>query len=60
MKVAVKLPYLEYKHVEGHEVNLSVVANLILMPAEVYMMVGDFIKFKVIHVSYPVFSLVEV
>lgn len=46
-----KLPYPEYKHIGAHDVNLSVVANLILMPAEVYMMPGDFIKFKVIHVS---------
>lgn len=50
-KVTVKLPYPEYKHIPIHEVNLSVVANMMLLPAEVYMMVGDTIKFKVVHVS---------
>lgn len=46
-----RLPYSEYKHIPIYEVNLSVVANMILMPPEVYMMVGDIIKFKVVHVS---------
>lgn len=47
----VRLPYPEYNHIETHSVNLTVVANLMLMPADVCMMVGDVVKFKVIHVS---------
>lgn len=46
-----RLPYPEYKHIPVQEVNLSVVANMMLMPPEVYMMVGDIIKIKVVHVS---------
>lgn len=50
-RVIVSLPYKEYKHVKPSEVSLSIIANLFLMPADVYMMVGDVIKFKVILVS---------
>lgn len=49
--MTVSLPYEEYKHVKSYEVNLSVVANLIILPGEVYMMMGDVIKFKIIYVS---------
>lgn len=45
------MPYPEYKDIPIHEVNLSVVANMMLLPPEVYMMIGDIIKFKVVHVS---------
>lgn len=51
LKVSVRLPYEEYKHVKTYEVNLSVVANLIILPGEAYLMVGDVIKFKIIYVS---------
>ncbi|CAH1996561.1 unnamed protein product [Acanthoscelides obtectus] len=46
-KVTVRLPHLEYKHVATNEVQLMVVANLLISPAEVYIMPGDTIPFKI-------------
>lgn len=48
--VSVQLPYPEYKHVQPCKVLLIVVANLLLSPAEVYMMPGDVINFKIFYV----------
>ncbi|XP_060536617.1 nuclear pore membrane glycoprotein 210 [Cylas formicarius] len=46
-KVAVRLPYPEYKHVAANEVQLMIVANLLISPAEVYVMPGDVVSFKI-------------
>lgn len=46
-KVSVRLPYPEYKHVEPFEVQLMIVANLLISPAEVYTMPGDTVPFKI-------------
>ncbi|KAB0791745.1 hypothetical protein PPYR_03545 [Photinus pyralis] len=50
-KVKVNLPHYEYRNVKGHEVQLSVIANLIITPPEVYMMVGDTVEIKVIQLN---------
>ncbi|KAK5648429.1 hypothetical protein RI129_003321 [Pyrocoelia pectoralis] len=50
-KIRVKLPHNEYRNVNGHEVQLSVIANLIITPPEIYIMVGDTVEIKVIQVS---------
>ncbi|KAG5875314.1 hypothetical protein JTB14_016901 [Gonioctena quinquepunctata] len=46
-KVTVRLPNPEYKHVEANEVQLMIVANLLITPPEVYVMQGDTVPFKV-------------
>ncbi|ERL89556.1 hypothetical protein D910_06921, partial [Dendroctonus ponderosae] len=43
-KVTVRLPYSEYKQVPTHEVQLMIVANLLLTPGEVYVMAGEIIN----------------
>ncbi|XP_066245926.1 nuclear pore membrane glycoprotein 210 [Euwallacea similis] len=50
-KVTVRLPYPEYKHVETHEVQLMIVANLLISPAEVYVMPGDIVPFKIFYIN---------
>ncbi|KAF7415050.1 hypothetical protein HZH68_003539 [Vespula germanica] len=49
-KVSVKLPYPEYKHVPPIEVELIVIANLIIIPSEVTMMQYDNFKYKIMQV----------
>lgn len=51
-KISVSLPHEEYKVVEADEVQFSVIANLILMPQEVFLMMGDIISFKIFYLSY--------
>ncbi|XP_057657575.1 nuclear pore membrane glycoprotein 210 [Diorhabda carinulata] len=46
-KVSVRLPYTEYKHIPVCEVQLMVVANLLITPPEAYIMKGDTIPFKI-------------
>lgn len=51
-KVSVHLPYQEYiKIVAPIEVNIMVLANIILDPSDVHIMVGDSISFKILQVS---------
>lgn len=50
-QVSVRLPYSEYKHIVANEVQLMVVANLLISPAEVYVMPGDIVPFKIFYVS---------
>ncbi|XP_076259039.1 nucleoporin 210 [Rhynchophorus ferrugineus] len=50
-KITVKLPYPEYKHVPTSEVQLMIVANLLLNPGEVYVMPGDVVLFKIYHLN---------
>lgn len=50
-KVSVQLPYPEYSHVVAPiEVNIMVLANIILDPSDVHIMVGDSISFKILQV----------
>ncbi|KAI4492422.1 hypothetical protein M0804_002213 [Polistes exclamans] len=49
-KVSVKLPYLEYRHVLPIEVELIVIANLIIIPSEVTMMQFDNFKYKIMQI----------
>ncbi|XP_078048616.1 nucleoporin 210 isoform X1 [Augochlora pura] len=46
-KVSVKLPYLEYKHVPPIEVELIVIANLIIIPSDITIMAHDSFKYKI-------------
>ncbi|CAH0550671.1 unnamed protein product [Brassicogethes aeneus] len=46
-KIIAKLPHEEYKEIPPCEVQLMVVANLLITPAEVYAMPGDIVPFKV-------------
>ncbi|KAJ8985935.1 hypothetical protein NQ317_010692 [Molorchus minor] len=46
-KVSVRLPYSDYKHINTSEVQLMVVANLLITPPEVYIMPGDTVLFKI-------------
>lgn len=51
-KVSVKLPYPEYTTVSPAEVSLMVVANLIIVPADIYIIRGDTIQYKIIQVKH--------
>lgn len=46
-----KLPYLEYKHVPPIEVELIVIANLIIIPSDITVMAYDSFKYKIMQVS---------
>lgn len=46
-KVQVKLPYEEYSFIKPQDVTLSVVANLIILPATIYCMPYDVVEFKI-------------
>ncbi|XP_058828895.1 nuclear pore membrane glycoprotein 210 [Topomyia yanbarensis] len=50
-RVTAKLPYAEYSHVSPVEVNIMVLANLILDPSDVYIMSGDTVSFKVLQLK---------
>ncbi|KOX79473.1 hypothetical protein WN51_02738 [Melipona quadrifasciata] len=49
-KVSVKLPYPEYKHVPPIEVELIVIANLIIIPSDTTVMAYDSFKYKIMQV----------
>ncbi|XP_015435256.1 PREDICTED: nuclear pore membrane glycoprotein 210 [Dufourea novaeangliae] len=46
-KVSVRLPYPEYKHVPPIEVELIVIANLIIIPSDITVMAHDSFKYKI-------------
>ncbi|XP_076668038.1 nucleoporin 210 [Andrena cerasifolii] len=46
-KVSVRLPYAEYKHVPAIEVELIVIANLIIIPSDITIMAHDSFKYKI-------------
>lgn len=50
-KVIVKLPHSEYKHVKEVEVDITVLANLIIDPVDVHILTGDSISFKVLQLK---------
>ncbi|KAJ9575650.1 hypothetical protein L9F63_007479, partial [Diploptera punctata] len=49
-KVLVRLPQIEYRHVPSFEIGLSVVANLIIDPADIYLLKGDSVKYCILQV----------
>ncbi|XP_053988309.1 nuclear pore membrane glycoprotein 210 [Hylaeus volcanicus] len=46
-KVSVRLPYPEYKHVPPIQVELIVIANLIIIPSDITVMAYDRFKYKI-------------
>lgn len=50
-KVIVKLPQSEYKHVPEIEVDITVLANLIIDPMDASILIGDTITFKVLQLK---------
>lgn len=50
-KVIVKLPHNEYKSVAEVEVDITVLANLIIDPVEVNILVGDSVTFRVLQLK---------
>lgn len=51
-KVSVKLPQKDYANAKSNELQLTVIANLMILPQEVYIMVGDSAEFQIIQTSY--------
>lgn len=57
-RVTVELPYQEYSHIVSPiEVNIMVLANIILDPSDVNLLVGDSISFKILQVSKFIFLM---
>lgn len=52
-KVSVQLPHGEYLKVAPIEVDIMVLANIILDPSEAHILVGDTITFKILQVRIP-------
>lgn len=50
-KVIVRLPYAEYGHVAPVEVDIMVLANIILDPLDAYILAGDTIAFRILQVN---------
>uniref|UniRef100_A0A182Q5Y5 BIG2 domain-containing protein n=1 Tax=Anopheles farauti TaxID=69004 RepID=A0A182Q5Y5_9DIPT len=50
-RVTARLPHAEYSHVPPVDVNIMVLANLILNPSDVYILPGDTIEFKVLQLK---------
>uniref|UniRef100_A0A182YKB3 Nuclear pore membrane glycoprotein 210 n=1 Tax=Anopheles stephensi TaxID=30069 RepID=A0A182YKB3_ANOST len=50
-RVTARLPHAEYSHVPPVDVNIMVLANLILDPSDVYILPGDTIEFKVLQLK---------
>lgn len=50
-KVFVRLPHVEYKNVPEVQVDIAVLANLIIEPMEANILVGDSINFKVLQLK---------
>ncbi|KAK7861839.1 hypothetical protein R5R35_000596 [Gryllus longicercus] len=50
-KVTVGLPYSEYAEVQNIVVQLNVMSNLIISPAEIYVITGDSIQYRVLQVK---------
>lgn len=52
-KVSVELPYPEYQHIVSPlDVNIVVLANIILDPSDVHILVGDSISFRILQVNF--------
>ncbi|KAL6266889.1 hypothetical protein P5V15_003716 [Pogonomyrmex californicus] len=48
-KVSVKLPHSEYRHVPSIELELVVIANLIIIPPEITIIAYDSFRYKIMH-----------
>ena len=48
-KVSVRLPHSEYKYVSSIELELVVIANLIIIPPEITIMAHDSFRYKIMH-----------
>lgn len=51
-KVIARMPYPEYTHVAAVEVDITVLANIILDPVDAHILVGDSISFRILQVSF--------
>lgn len=47
----VKLPHIEYKSVASVEVEINVLANLLIDPSDVHILSGDRINFRVLQLK---------
>lgn len=56
-QVIVSLPYAEYGSLAPLEVPMTVAANIILQPSEVYLMAGDYIQYTVHIVSLLLYKI---
>lgn len=50
-KVTVRLPYPEYNHVPAVEVDIMVLANIIVDPIDAYILVDDTIPFRILQLK---------
>lgn len=50
-KVSVRLPYAEYKNVPSVEVDIMVLANILIDPNDVNILVGDRTRFRVLQLT---------
>lgn len=50
-KVSVRLPYPEYKQVPSVEVDIMVLANILIDPNDVHILVGDRTRFRVLQLT---------
>lgn len=51
-RVSVELPYAEYQHIVPKlDVSIVVLANIILDPSDVHILVGDSISFRILQVN---------
>jgi nuclear pore complex protein Nup210 len=50
-QVSVRLPHAEYQHVPVIDMQLMVVANLIIDPADIYLLKGDSVQYRILQVS---------
>ena len=50
-KVLVNLPHIEYKTVAPVEVEITVLANLLIDPIDVHILVGDTINYRVLQLK---------
>ncbi|XP_011343708.2 nuclear pore membrane glycoprotein 210 isoform X2 [Ooceraea biroi] len=48
-KISVRLPHSEYKYVPAIELELIVIANLIIIPPEITIMAHDSFEYKIMH-----------
>ncbi|XP_011876898.1 PREDICTED: nuclear pore membrane glycoprotein 210 [Vollenhovia emeryi] len=48
-KVSVRLPHSEYEYVPSIELELVVIANLIIIPSEITIMAHDSFRYKIMH-----------
>ncbi|CAD7078083.1 unnamed protein product [Hermetia illucens] len=50
-RVTVRMPYPEYSHVPTIEVNIMVLANIILDPTDAHILMGDTINFRILQLK---------